>query len=233
MIKTLVFDLDDTLMDTQKQMTLPLLKEVWSFLQDRGYKLSFEDMMAFRHQHNIEKPHRDFFRRLARRITQTPAESKALAVDMTNHYYSFKGPFTISISKDLRQQLFDWKEQYDLFLVTAGREDRQSAKIAELQIESAFNAILIADKSRAISKKDCFLQILQSQGLSPQESMSIGNRVDLEIREAKLLGMKTCLVLTGEYKDLKPRNSGEEPDFTISHLRELSGILEQDRKQQW
>lgn len=231
MIKTLVFDLDDTLMDTQNQMTLPLLKEVWKFLQDRGHQISFDEMLRFRHQHNVQKPHRDFFRRFARRLTQTPTESKALAAEMISHYYSFKGPFSISISTELRRQLHDWRVRYDLFLVTAGREDRQTAKIRELELQSLFNAILIADKSRSISKKDCFMKILQSQQLPPHQALSVGNRVDLEIREAKLLGMKTCLVLTGEYKELKPRNAEEEPDFTISHLGELNDILKSCQEQ--
>lgn len=226
MLETLVFDLDDTLLDTQNQITLPLLKKVHSFVESQGYNVSLQAILKFRYEHNTTVPHRDFFQRLGRRLTRDPDEAKAIADKMTQHYYSFRGPFGISIPKGLIGQLDEWAQEYALFLITAGQTERQSQKVAELRIGSFFKHVFIADKAKNISKADCLLQILEAQGGSAGNALSIGNRVDLEIRESKLLGMKTCLVLTGEYKDLKPTDRLEEPDFVIPNLYALPNVID-------
>lgn len=225
MLKAIIFDLDDTLLDTQNQLTWPLLTKVHQFLVNEGYQVPFESMIAFRKTHNVTKPKRDFFKRYGRRLTRDPEEAKKIALAMTNYYYSFRSPFGITLTKSLIQNLSEWSAKYPLFLVTAGKSSRQQEKIDELKIKYFFKHVFIADKAKNVSKSDCFLQIVQSQKYLPQDILSVGNRVDLELRESKLLGMKTCLVKTGEYKDLEPRDQLEIPDYTIENLRELNQII--------
>ena len=57
------------------------------------------------------------------------------------------------------------------------------------------------------------------------QAVMIGDRIDNDIRPAKSLGWKTIRVLQGFAKMQAPRNSAEEPDFTVSNLKEIISLL--------
>lgn len=71
-----------------------------------------------------------------------------------------------------------------------------------------------------------FEHILRKLGVSTQEAIMIGDRLDNDIIPAKLLGMKAILVKTGPYIILEPRTPNEIPDATVSSVRELPTAID-------
>ena len=62
-------------------------------------------------------------------------------------------------------------------------------------------------------------------GLTPQECMFVGDRVDAEIRAANYLRITTVQIMQGRFKSLQPKSQFEQPDFRISRLTELHDVL--------
>lgn len=116
---------------------------------------------------------------------------------------------------------------YTKVLVTRMKHglDIQNKKIDVLGIRKFFDEILFCPKDE--EKKSCFEQILKRYPLSKKEEIYvIGNKRSSELRAGKMLGLKTILLKHGKYKDLKPKDSFEEPDYTIKKLDELLEIIQ-------
>jgi len=70
-----------------------------------------------------------------------------------------------------------------------------------------------------------FQLALELAKCQPHQAVMIGDRIDNDIRPAKSLGWKTIRVLQGFAKMQMPRNSAEEPDFTVSNLKQIISLL--------
>ncbi|MES2855591.1 MAG: HAD family hydrolase [Bdellovibrionota bacterium] len=70
-------------------------------------------------------------------------------------------------------------------------------------------------------KSQAFAAIMRGTGLPPDRFLSIGNRLDTDVSEAKRLGWKGCWIKYGEYASHTPVDEFETPDFQIDTLLEL------------
>ena len=66
---------------------------------------------------------------------------------------------------------------------------------------------------------------LEQAGCVPAESVMIGDRLDNDIRPAKVLGFQTVRVLQGPARLQQPRDGAEMPDSTVADLGELAKLL--------
>ncbi len=64
-----------------------------------------------------------------------------------------------------------------------------------------------------------FEQITKAFGVTPQECIMIGDRIDNDIVPAKQLGMKTILIRAGLHRNQQPRIPFETPDL------EMNGVV--------
>ena len=67
-----------------------------------------------------------------------------------------------------------------------------------------------------------FLRACEDLSVKPEECIMVGDRIDLDVVPAKLLGMRTVLLRTGRHIDQQPRSWDEMPD---AEVREAPGIL--------
>lgn len=128
-------------------------------------------------------------------------------------------------------EILDWaQENSTLHLVTSGDRKTQEKKIERLGIARYFESIHFVDPKHAYgrTKNDAFKEI-QSRfpGLSPIEFLSIGNRVDMDLGEAKILGWKTAWIRYGEHASLTPQKNEEIPDYEVASLSDLLSIWRQ------
>ena len=113
------------------------------------------------------------------------------------------------------------RDKYDMVLLTQGRPDAQQKKIKSLGIGNYFKKQYFADPSVNETKAQYFQKILDDSGLPAENIISIGNRRYTDIREAKKLGMNTCLFHYGEHADEKVSQNEDVPDFTVINHKEL------------
>ncbi|MBI2668974.1 HAD family hydrolase [Candidatus Woesearchaeota archaeon] len=106
-------------------------------------------------------------------------------------------------------------------LVTKGEKELQLQKINQLNLTSFFHLIKICSHNQ--EKKENFQKVMEKY--PHHEYWVIGDRIDSEIRFGKELGLKTIHLQRGKYKDLKPKDNFEMPDYQITSFDKISGII--------
>jgi HAD superfamily hydrolase (TIGR01549 family) len=79
----------------------------------------------------------------------------------------------------------------------------------------------------SITKPDprYYEQILKKCGVTPEECIMVGDRIDKDVIPAKQLGMKTILIRMGLYKNQQPRIPFEIPDAELDNIKGLSEAI--------
>lgn len=94
---------------------------------------------------------------------------------------------------------------------TAIKEFLQSSGVLQF-----FHFQLVSEEIEVTKPDPLFFQIiLDSLGVKPQEATMVGDRLDLDIFPAKLLGLWTVRILVSPYSVQKPPTPAYEPDLTI------------------
>ncbi len=230
------FDLDDTLLDTSGGL-IPIAarRAMEIIVRDKTTDLSvresmIEALMARRTAILREQPRADIWTSLAdgnvalgeaaRQIFLRPPleNTPAGAVRLTD------GAF----------ELLKWtKANSTLHLVTSGDSTVQTAKINRLGIGDFFETIQIVEARPSPPngkgpKYEAFLRTSEKYSDVPANGfLSIGNRVDTDLGEAKLLDWRTVWIRHGEHAHLAPAKPFEIPDFEVATPAELLSIWRQ------
>jgi putative hydrolase of the HAD superfamily len=108
----------------------------------------------------------------------------------------------------------------DRFLVTTGFLSLQESKIRRMGIEDDFQEIHIVDPDTSRkTKKEVFGEILDRQGLFPEEVLVIGDDPESELQAARELGMETVLY------DKYQRHPKGVATFRISDFHQLRELV--------
>ena len=217
--KTIVFDLDDTLVDTSGLLVpLASLKACQAMIAS-GLQCSLEECMKMRHQLASEYSHTEIFTRIASHYG-TNQIGKAVH-DALDEFYNPDVPAVLPLMAGATENLLHLKERYTLYLVTMGAFDAQIEKIRALQIDKFFKKIYVLNGFIGEKKEIAFRDILQIEGHESQALLSIGNRLSSEIRDAKRIGSDTCYFAHGEHVGEKAQFPEDHPDYTIYHHKDL------------
>ncbi|MFK8138603.1 MAG: HAD family hydrolase [Bdellovibrionales bacterium] len=227
--KALIFDLDDTLFDTYGQLIQVALKETCQKMINCGLDAKLDQAMDYRNSLFDSKPRCNFCEELVSHfgVSSNSSHSPDQVIELGNQaFYSRKVGEDISVFSGVFKMLDGLQHSFKLYLVTAGNLETQQQKIHRLRIAEYFISIYCMDPSLEQTKSQAFKKILTTLDCKPADILSIGNRLDNEIKEAKELGMDTCYFVHGEYAKMKPSCPEENPDYTIDEITELVHILE-------
>jgi putative hydrolase of the HAD superfamily len=225
-IQYLAFDLDDTLFDTFGQLVVPATREASQAMIEAGLKATLEQCLEARANLHSKNPRDDIYSLLAAHFgVRKGCDLKAVIQAGTTAFFDRTIKEQISLFEDAIDTLTELKTRYGLFLVTLGTPKTQMKKVELLKLSSFMRRVFYVDYAVQKSKTAAFRAILDETGLPPDCHLSIGNRLDGEIRDAKALGMQTCLMQHGEFAHMEPANQLEVPDATITRLAELKLLL--------
>jgi HAD superfamily hydrolase (TIGR01549 family) len=70
-----------------------------------------------------------------------------------------------------------------------------------------------------------FLAACDALGVSPEDAIMIGDRVDNDIAPARTLGLVTIRFVCGRHRQQAPRSWDEVPDHEVSSVEELASVL--------
>lgn len=219
-VEAIVFDLDDTIVDTFRLLIEPLES------QAAAEMLSAEMLEADSGQLKelVLKLRRDAPERveelLARHLPQLT--EKALAARRA--VFAHASPDNIRIEPHVREMLRELFKRYDTYLLTTGRADFQNRKLDVLGIRGLFKAVAILPSDRE-ETKESWLAALINSGYRPQAVIVVGNRLDNEIRAGNRLGMKTVWVKHGEGYGLIPSEETGKPGYIIHDIMEFPETL--------
>lgn len=222
-VRCIVFDLDDTLMDTNGKLVPAASREACQAMIDAGLDASLIDCLSERTRFIQANPRGSVYQHLIRTFGLVQDKQPKAVEDAGFQAFHNRnvGP-EAELFQDAREVLERLSKKYKLYLVTQGNEATQRQKVELVNIAPFFSKIFYVDPKRNESKTDAFRAIGELEGGEPSGFMSVGNRVDTDISTAKALGWKTCWVRTGEYTHMSPASHMEMPDFEISRIGELS-----------
>ena len=223
-MKSIIFDLDDTLLDTSGFLIPIAARESCQAMIDAGLNCDLETCLRTRTELLKTNPRSQVYRELAETIG-VRADTYVNDVAFAGHkaFHSRNVEENIRLRDGAIDLLKSLQGKYRLLLVTAGDPKTQRRKIELLNIAHFFEQIEIVDVLTQ-SKQEAFTKLQKEFGGTPFEYMSVGNRVDSDIAPAKRLGMKTCWVRYGEHVHMKPENADETADFQIEELKDLPQV---------
>jgi FMN phosphatase YigB (HAD superfamily) len=90
-----------------------------------------------------------------------------------------------------------------------------------------FVSLCLSSAELGLEKPDpeIFRLALSQSGCKPEQAVMIGDRLDNDIRPARLLGWKTIRIMQGFARFQSPRDSADEANFTVANLSELVPIF--------
>ncbi len=209
MIKAIIFDLDNCILDTHslgEAILAPVLAPLCASALPEKMKdgmasalwdTAFEDAIA---QNHVPDDVAELMR----------VECRKLTIPEDRKIKSYGDEWCI--------QEFSVKK----FLVTSGYRNFQNSKIAKLGIRTLFDQIIIDemdDPSVRKKKKRIFEEILEENNFKKEEVLVVGDNPRSELRAAKDLGIKAI-------QTVRPGiQAWDEADHHIKSLSELSALI--------
>ncbi len=227
--KHLFFDLDHTLWDFDKNSENALKQLYHEFdLRSRG----IEDFDALFRAYNIHndklwdryrngyiKREELRWKRMWLMLLDFKVADTALANEISTAYLEIL-PLQTLLVPHAKEVLDHCRGRYEIHLITNGFETTQRLKLQYSGIARYFNQLITSEKSNSMKPHpDIFTYALKVSGASLEDSILIGDAIDLDILGAINSGWDT--VYYNPAKVLHAR----KPTYEISHLEELMHIF--------
>ncbi|CAM2009369.1 HAD family hydrolase [Acanthopleuribacter pedis] len=233
--RVLIFDLDDTLLDTWAQLVQPAAREACQAMVAAGLATDVTTCLGKRAALFREAPRADLYASLVAFFGVDTARADGL--DEAAHRRRVRDAgYDAYFKRDVRGPLRPFDGVYELLealqaehrlhLVTSGSPPTQQRKIELLALAGYFHGIHLVD-SPAGQKKESALTAIRATyaHVEAHHFLCVGDRVDREIRAANQLGMVSCRIRYGEFAHLDARDAFEEPHYELSEVIALREVL--------
>ena len=227
MIKAVIFDLDNTVVDFMKMKEVAISASVDAMI-DSGLVLDRETAILkikeiYEREENIEDQR--IFDKFLKEV-QGEIDYKILAAGIVGYRRAKEGAMVlyphvrITLMELLRRGL-------KLAVLSDAPRLQVWLRLLELRIEPFFDTVVSFDDTG--EKKPAslpFQKVLSQLGVRSEEAIMVGDWAERDIEGAKKVGMKTVF---SRYGDLfGTENSGA--DFEIHDIQELISIVEKENK---
>ncbi len=220
-IQALVFDLDDTLMDTHGQLVPEAHRQACFAMQKAGLDIPFEELYGVRMQLVDAFPRGDINQLLAAHFNCEDPDVPAAG--HTTYFNPQIGE--LKAFPGVPEMLADLQQDFHLFLLTSGYPEPQAQKVNALGISAFFKQIYYASIDEPAAKKQALEQIAQDYDYAFSEIMVIGDRINNEILWGNHLGCVTVWIQQGECAGIVPESPEEKPHRQVSSVTDLPQIL--------
>jgi len=215
----IIFDLDDTLVDTSGALIPLKLKMSLQAMIDAGLKISsFEK--ALQELLEIDAKSANGKETLTRFLEKIEARSHFLNVGM-EEYLCLPEIFSISSLAGAGEVLSLLAQKHTLVIVSTGLEEAQHAKIEKAGLnKDLFHKIIICPD---YNKREYYLHLLDELQYDAAETIVCGDKFETDLLPAQELKMITVQMMWG--RAVKTSSSGKA-DYTIKILGELVTVVE-------
>lgn len=221
----IIFDLDDTLIDTSLHITPKKLEEALRAMIRHGlvvgdFVAALESILAFYHsEENSLSALKVFLRANGYSDHFFSYAAEKMQEELSS---SFEPSLAVPYAHDMLERV---KNRYHLALVTIGIKDLQFSKLKKAGIDpSIFSKI---DVIEGKNKKPSYQKIINDLGLASQKVIICGDRVSIDLEPAKELGCHTILLARGRGK--KGRESALSSgiaDYAIEDWSDFVAVIE-------
>ncbi|MBV9478228.1 MAG: nucleotide-binding protein [Acidobacteria bacterium] len=219
-IRAIVFDLDDTLIDTFGTLIMPLeMQAARLMIAAPGAPMTDENALAAALLRS---------RRVAPQTLEADLRKRGFPRDVLQLRHDLLEKVSLEnlvVSPEVRQLLKELEARFELYLLTAGKREFQRAKIKKLAIRSHFAGVNIVSNSSSDAKKGMIERLAARRDYKSENVLIVGNRLDSEIAAGNRLNMPTVWIRHGEGADLKPGPHTGMPDHEIRSVLDLRKVL--------
>ncbi len=223
MIKAVLFDLDNTLIDFMKMKRSATDAALFAMIK-AGLKINKKDgqqlLKGLFHKHGLE--YQQIFNEFLTEVLGY-VDLKILAAGVVA-YRAVKGDLLQPYSnvKPVLKKLK--KKGYKLGIVTDAPKFQAWTRLYQMKLENYFDVVVTLDDSGSLKHTGLpFERAVDMLELKPSEIMMVGDWVSRDIIPAKRVGMKTALARYGQSWQGKVENS--EADHELDDVKELLKIL--------
>jgi len=225
MIKAILFDLDNTLIDfmTMKRKCCEAAVDAMIAAGlDVKRKTAMKVLFGLYKEYGIE--HKEIFQKLLiklkGRINYRVMAHGIVAYRKLKESYLAPYPGAVSI-------LMILKRKYKLAIISDAPAINAWLRLVTMDIDKFFDVVITsADVRKNKTHAAGFKAALRMLKVKPEEALMIGDRIQRDIKTAKKLGIKTCYARYGERcLGKKPAKKGESgADFEINDIRDLLNL---------
>ncbi|MBI2573051.1 HAD family hydrolase [Candidatus Woesearchaeota archaeon] len=219
----IIFDLDDTLVDTAKVAREYKTKDAINAMITAGLKLPFGNDDALKQLREIDSTAPTgseaikIFLSTIKFEKNTDKDKFALIAEKA--YYGNLDKNTYSALPGAVELLQSLQGQHTLVIVSKGEEKLQYHKMATAGIAtSLFRKIVVIS---IYDKKTAYQEVLKHFQISPVKAIVVGDKFDLDLMPAALLGMKTIHIQWGRGK-----HDEKGKKMATASVRSLNEILD-------
>jgi len=221
MIKAVIFDLDNTLIDFMKMKKLSCEAAVNSMI-DAGLKIEKEKGMGLLFdlydKYGLEDP--KIFQKFLKKITGK-VDYRVLANGIVA-YRKVRGGFLEPYPHTSYVLLKLKGKGLKLAIVSDAPKLKAWIRLAYMKIADFFDVVVaFEDTMQRKPSKLPFEAALKNLRLKPEECLMVGDWPERDIEGAKKIGMKTCFARYGSSRKIK--DSGA--DYIIDDIKELLQII--------
>jgi putative hydrolase of the HAD superfamily len=219
--KLIIFDLDDTLIDSFGSC-LPLkMKLALRGMVSAGLKINDFDK-SYKRLLELNETRVNGTEALKSFLHEINAGDNFLEIGRDCYYGKSEENYEINPLPNTLTVLAELSKNHVLALVTFGNEEEQWEKINGAGINPDwFEEIQVTQN---YDKCENYKKLMEKFGYSPQEIVVVGDKVDSDLIPAKKLGMIAVHMRWGRGKLLKPKEG--DVDYSVNNLNELINIVE-------
>ena len=217
----IIFDLDDTLIDTSGSITPFRLEKAVRRMHEEG--LFLEDLTSAieiikRLDTTTESSAQTLFEFLE---IHGAMEDKFLSIGKGEIYEAPLGDIAVQPLEGIPTLLYELQAEHTLCLVTVGSEKLQEEKLKKAGIDCTIFSKIYVCKEK--NKKPYYQRILEELKALPSQTVVCGDRIAIDLSPAKELGMHTIHMRWG--RGIHTKKSPIDVDFAIFKLEEIKAIL--------
>jgi len=226
MIKAVIFDLDNTLIDFLKMKKMACSEAVDAMI-DAGLKIKKDKALEMLYElygvygMEYQKIFQKFLKKALGSINYRILAYSILAYRKVKEGFLTPYPGT-------KQTLIKIKEKkLKLAIVSDAPRLQAWLRLSAMKLDDFFDVVVaLEDTGRLKPHKLPFSAALKKLGVKPSECLMVGDNPERDVKGAKNLGMKTCLAKYG----LTYKATRFKPDFEINEIRELVDLIENIEK---
>lgn len=217
----IIFDLDDTLIDTSGSITPVRLEAALRRMSEAGLVLeNFEEALKILKQLNATAQSARQALKEFLEIHEAEARFFSLGIEEIYENISLNAP--VEPLEGALELLVELKEAHELALVTVGSAPFQLEKMKKAGVDSTiFSRIAVSEEG---NKKTYYQEIVTDLGYPPSEVLVCGDRISADLSPAKELGFRTVHLLWGRGLNSFHPESGKV-DATILKLADIKKLL--------
>jgi putative hydrolase of the HAD superfamily len=217
----IIFDLDDTLIDTSGSITPHALKRALRAMISAGlYVPSFNQ--ALEYLSRINAAALSGAAALTEFVEIHEGDAKFISIGKREWYGDLPADLAVFPLDGAIELLKELSISHKLALVTGGKMALQMEKMKKAGIDTAIFSKIIASEDG--NKKNYYHEVKNTFGYSAKDVLVCGDRVLIDLTPAKELGFKTVHMRWGRGLTMQNAKSGDI-DFQINALNQLKDII--------